>query len=205
MKSMSNSVAVIGAGTAGLAAIKCALEVGLKPTVFEQETWLGGIWRYTEDVTKPCVAHSTITNVSKHSMCFSDFPMPKEFPNFLPHQQLQKYFEMYASHFDLVDKIRFGTAVTAVTPCADHDLTGKWNVHYHSLSDNGAQESVVETFNFVMVCTGYFSVPVMPEIPGLDRFEGDVIHSKSYKTWKPFEGKRVLVIGLGNSAGKTKK
>ena len=52
-----------------------------------------------------------------------------------------------------------------------------------------------------MVCTGVNWDPRMPHIPGMDRFNGNVIHSKEYRTWKKFEGKRVVVVGFGNSAG----
>ena len=196
---MAATVAVIGAGAAGLAAMKCALDEGLQPTAFEREAGIGGIWRYTDDPTKSCISQSTVTNISKHLLCFSDFPIPKEFPNFLPQELFQEYFEMYAERFHLVDKIRFHTEVTVVMRSADHESTGRWTVRWRSLTDHAVKE---QTFDFVMVCTGINQVPLVPNIDGLELFEGDVLHSSAYRTWKPFEGKRVLIVGMGNTGGK---
>lgn len=201
---MPKTVAVIGAGPSGLAAIKCCLEAGLQPIAFESDPWLGGIWKYTDlaEETEPrsCVASSTITNTSKHMSCFSDFPMPKEWPNYLPQHKYLEYFQMYAKQFNLEETIHFESKVTAVEPCPDFSRTGRWRVHFYEKKLN---EERVEEFDFVMVCTGVSWDPRMPHIPGLDGFTGEVIHSKEYRTWKKFEGKRVIVFGLGNSAGKT--
>ena len=201
---MPKKVAVIGAGSAGLAAIKCCLEAGLQPIAFELDPWLGGTWKYTnleeETERRTCIPFSTITNTSKHVSCFSDFPMPKEWPNYLPQQKYLQYFQMYATHFELEERIRFESKVTAVEPCSDFSHTGRWQVRY---SDRKLNEERVEEFDCVMVCTGLNRDPRMPHIPGLDGFTGDVLHSREYRTWKKFEGKRIVVMGLGNSAGKT--
>lgn len=201
---MSKTVAIIGAGASGLAAIKSCLEVGLEPTAFEIDPWLGGAWRYTdlneEKIRRSCVAYSTVTNTSKHFSCFSDFPMPKEWPNYLSQQQYLEYFQLYAKEFGLEEKIRFETTVQAVEPVSGSSQTaetGRWRVHYRNKND----KEEMEEFEFVMVCSGINWDPRGANIPGLDGFPGEVIHSKEYRTWKPFEGKRVLVVGLGNSAG----
>ena len=119
---------------------------------------------------------------------------------------MQKYFEMYAKRFDLTAKIRFQTEVTSVTRSADHDSTGRWVVCYRAAGEARKREDTAkqETFDFVMICTGASKAAFVPSIQGLDSFEGDVIHSKAYKSWKGFEGKRVLVVGLGNTGGKAK-
>jgi len=201
---MSKTVAIIGAGASGLAAIKSCLEVGLEPTAFESDPWLGGLWRYTdldeEKGRRSCVSYSTVTNTSKHLSCYSDFPVPKEWPNYLPQQQYFEYFQMYAKEFGLEERIRFETTVFDVKPATDlsqRAQTDRWQVHYRDHKDN----EQVEEFDFVMVCTGVNWDPHETNIPGLDGFPGDVIHSRDYRTWKNFEGKRVLIVGLGNSAG----
>lgn len=202
---MKKTVAVIGAGPAGLAAIKSCLEVGLEPTAFETDPWLGGAWKYTdlaeEKHRRSCVAYSTVTNTSKHVSCYSDFPMPKEWPNYLPQQNYLEYFQMYAREFELEERIRFEADVLSVEPTSDSkaDQNARWRVRYQDLKQNCDQ---VEEFDFVMVCSGINNEPRITDIPGLDGFCGDVIHSKEYRTWKTFEGKRVIVVGLGNSAGK---
>lgn len=201
---MSKTVAIIGAGASGLAAIKSCLEVGLEPTAFESDPWLGGAWMYTdlheEKNRRSCVSYSTVTNTSKHMSCYSDFPMPKEWPNYLKQQQYLEYFQMYAKEFGLEEKIRFETTVFDVKPATDLSQragTDRWQVHYRDHKNNER----VEEFDFVMVCTGVNWDPHISSIPGLDGFAGDVIHSRDYRTWKNFEGKRVVVVGLGNSAG----
>ncbi|KAL9981806.1 hypothetical protein ACROYT_G010559 [Oculina patagonica] len=201
---MSKTVAIIGTGASGLAAIKSCLEVGLEPTAFETDPSLGGIWRYTnlneEKDRRSCVPYSTISNTSKHFTCFSDFPMPKEWPNYLPQQQFLEYFQLYAKKFGLEKRIRFETTVHAVEPVSGFSQTaetGRWRVQYR---DKNNKEQM-EEFDFVMVCSGVNWDPNVANIPGLDGFPGEVIHSKEYRTWKNFEGKRVLVVGLGNSAG----
>ena len=198
---MSKTVAIIGAGASGLAAIKSCLEVGLKPTAFEADPWLGGAWRYTDldeekDHRRSCVAFSTITNTSKHVSCFSDFPMPKEWPNYLPQQKFLEYLQMYAKKFGLNERIHFETTVLSVEPVQSAE-TGRWRIHYRDENN----KELMEEFDFVMVCSGVNSDPRVANIPGLDGFPGEVLHSKEYRTWKRFEGKRVLVVGMGNSAG----
>lgn len=197
--SMSKTVAIIGAGPSGLAAIKNSLEAGLEPTAFEIDPWLGGAWRYTdlheEKVRRSCVANSTVTNTSKHLSCFSDFPVPKEWPNYLSRQKYLEYFQMYAKEFGLEKRIRFEATVHAVEPTSAE--TGRWRVSYRDQKN----KEQVEEFDFVMVCSGVNWDPHVANIPGLDGFSGEVIHSREYRTWKNFEGKRVLVVGLGNSAG----
>ena len=203
---MSKKVAVVGAGVSGLAAIKSCLEVGLEPTAFEKEPWIGGLWKYTdlqeETERRGCVSFSTITNTSKHMTCYSDFPMPKEWPNYLSHQMVLKYLQMYAERFRLEERIRFQTTVIAIEPCRDYRKTGRWEVHYiDDRNEDELNNRRMEEFDFVMVCSGVNWNPLLPQIPGLDTFGGEVMHSKEYRTWKMFEGKRVVVIGLGNTAG----
>ena len=82
---MGKRVAVVGAGASGLSAIKCCLEEGLEPVCFERTNNMGGLWYYTEDVRpdQACVMKSTVINTSKEVMCFSDFPIPAEYPIFM--------------------------------------------------------------------------------------------------------------------------
>ncbi|XP_067156772.1 dimethylaniline monooxygenase [N-oxide-forming] 4-like isoform X3 [Apteryx mantelli] len=112
---MVRRVAVIGAGASGLASIKCCLDEGLEPTCFERNDDIGGLWCFadTVDCGRTSVYRSVIANTSKEMSCFSDFPCPENFPNFLPHHQLLEYFRMYARHFDLLQHIRFKVFLSA--------------------------------------------------------------------------------------------
>ncbi|KAF2988155.1 hypothetical protein EK904_013689 [Melospiza melodia maxima] len=174
-------VAVVGAGVSGLAATKCCLDEGLEPTCFEQSQDIGGVWRYTEHIEagRPSLYPSVISNTSKEMSAFSDFPFPEHFPVFLPNALLLDYLRRYTEHFGLREHIRFG-----------------WNVVTEA---GGKQTSHV--FDAVMVCSGNFSEPSLPLqfFPGIERFRGQYFHSRQYKHPDVFQGKRVLVVGMGNS------
>ena len=124
------NVAIIGCGVSGLTSIKSCIDSGLKPTCFEQQPSFGGVWNYTGD-PRPNLAsvhYSTVTNRSKLTMGFSDFPVPEDFPNYLPHRLMQEYLKMYAQHFDLLQYVHFNTEVVKLERSADYGETGKWVV-----------------------------------------------------------------------------
>ncbi|NXY73227.1 FMO1 monooxygenase, partial [Glareola pratincola] len=191
-------VAVVGAGVSGLTATKCCLDEGLKPTCFEQSRDIGGLWRYTEHVEagRPSLYASVISNTSKEMSAFSDFPYPEDFPVFLPNARLLDYLRRYVERFGLREHIRFGTTVVSVRKRPDFATTGQWDVVTEA---DGKQTSHV--FDAVMVCSGNFSEPSLPLhcFPGIEKFQGQYFHSRQYKHPDVFQGKRVLVVGMGNS------
>uniref|UniRef100_A0A8B9QPH9 Flavin-containing monooxygenase n=1 Tax=Anas platyrhynchos TaxID=8839 RepID=A0A8B9QPH9_ANAPL len=198
---MVRRVAIIGAGASGLASIKCCLDEGLEPTCFERSEDIGGLWRFADnaDSGRVSVYRSVITNTSKEMSSFSDFPCPEDFPNFLPHGLLLEYFRMYARHFQLLRHIRFKTTVLSVRKRPDFATSGQWEVVTET---EGVQESHV--FDAVMVCTGHYQVPHLPlaSFPGIEtHFKGRYLHSQQYKDAEAFRGKRVLVVGIGNTGG----
>ena len=71
---------------------------------------------------------STVINTSKEMMCYSDFPIPKEFPNYMHNTKVIEYFKMYMEHFNLEPAIRFKTAIQSVTKAADFNISGKWDL-----------------------------------------------------------------------------
>nr|XP_007987721.2 dimethylaniline monooxygenase [N-oxide-forming] 2 isoform X2 [Chlorocebus sabaeus] len=91
---------------------------------------------------------------------------------------------------------RFKTTVLSVRKCPDFSSSGQWKVVTQS---NGKEQSAV--FDAVMVCTGHHFLPHIPlkSFPGIERFKGQYFHSRQYKHPDGFEGKRILVIGMGNS------
>ena len=137
-------VAIIGCGVGGLSAIKSCLDAGLEPTCFEQQSWFGGIWNYTDEARPNLgsVHGNTITNVSKAMMCFSDFPMPKEWPNYMHHSQFMKYLEMYVEEFGLKQYIKFNTKVERLSKAKDHIENGKWIISYSRYIHFISQSSV---------------------------------------------------------------
>ncbi|NXW87189.1 FMO1 monooxygenase, partial [Alopecoenas beccarii] len=191
-------VAVVGAGVSGLTATKCCLDEGLEPTCFERSEDIGGLWRYTEHIeaSRPSIYASVISNSSKEMSAFSDFPYPEDFPVFLPHAKLLDYLRRYASHFGVTEHIKLGTTVVSIRKRPDFATTGQWDVVTEA---DGKHTSHV--FDAVMVCTGNFSEPTIPlhSFPGIKRFKGQYFHSRQYKRPDVFKGKRVLVVGMGNS------
>uniref|UniRef100_A0A3Q2FPE0 Flavin-containing monooxygenase n=1 Tax=Cyprinodon variegatus TaxID=28743 RepID=A0A3Q2FPE0_CYPVA len=106
---MSRRVAVVGAGSSGLVCMKCCLDEGLEPVCFESSDDIGGLWRFKEnpEPDRASIYHSVIINTSKEMMCFSDFPIPAHFPNFMHNSLIMEYFRMYVNHFQLAKHIRF--------------------------------------------------------------------------------------------------
>lgn len=196
---MIEKVAIIGAGVSGLTALKTALESGLEATAFERGSQIGGLWNCSDKIMAghSCVQVSTITNTSKHTTCFSDFPMPKDWPNYLCVPKMLEYLELYVKQFDLMKKIRLNTTVLDIKQSPCYSETGKWEIHY--LSDNGDRK--LEFFDAVMVCTGINSLPIIPHFAGQENYTGKILHSLEYHTFHPFERRRVLVVGGGNTAG----
>ncbi|NP_944592.1 dimethylaniline monooxygenase [N-oxide-forming] 5 [Danio rerio] len=198
---MAKRVAIIGGGTSGLACIKCCLDEGLEPVCFETSDDIGGLWRFKEnpDAGRASIYHSLIINTSKEMMCYSDYPIPAHFPNYMHNSLIMEYFRMYAENFQLKRHIRFQTRVLHVTPRPDFPHSGQWDVETES--KDGQREKQV--FDAVMVCTGHHCHPHLPlkDFPGIDTFKGRFFHSRDYKNPEDWRGKRVVVIGIGNSGG----
>ncbi|XP_038048028.1 flavin-containing monooxygenase 5-like [Patiria miniata] len=204
MSERSKTVAVIGCGISGLTAVKCCLDEGLQPTCFERSDGIGGLWYYRENSEygiMTTVYKSTITNTSKEVTSFSDFPFPGEWPNFLHHSYMKRYLDMYADKFGLKKHIRFSTRVTRLAQAPDYEATGRWVVTSQAEGVSGHVEEFSQEFDTVMICTGMFNNPNVPEFPGLEEFQGKVMHSQAFRRPEEFEGKRVVVVGIGNSAG----
>ncbi|POR38259.1 Dimethylaniline monooxygenase [N-oxide-forming] 5 [Tolypocladium paradoxum] len=203
-------VAVVGLGPAGLTAIKSLREEGFETVGFERRDRVGGVWSYSHDPDYTTVIQGTISNVSKFVSGFSDFPVPNgascqqanrestiltstpDYPPYMTGNQVSEYFRAYARHFQLERHIRFKTTVRRVL--RDKADRG-WNVHV-TAPDGDA----VLHFDKVVFGTGSDSVPMWPPMPGREMFEGAVIHGQSYRGPEQFAGKRVLVVGIGNTA-----
>jgi dimethylaniline monooxygenase (N-oxide forming) len=108
-------ILIIGAGVSGLPAIKCCLDEGLEPVCLERSGDVGGLWNFENSLKArgeiACVTRSTIINTSKEIMSYSDFPVPEEFPNFMPNKLALQYIRLYADKFKLKDYIQLNTEV----------------------------------------------------------------------------------------------
>jgi dimethylaniline monooxygenase (N-oxide forming) len=176
---------IIGAGSSGVAAAKALKEKGVPFECFEKGSDLGGMWRYGNDNGVSSAYRSLHIDTSRSSLGYSDFPIPGHLPDFLSHWEVAEYLDAYAERFGVRPHIRFRTEVTDVSPSGD-----SWTVTL-----KGGEQ---KRYSAVLVANGHLWDPRWPSFPG--RFEGTAIHSHHYKTADPFEGKRVLVVGIGNSA-----
>jgi len=180
-------VCVIGAGCSGLAALKNLLQAGITEVVcFEKNDRVGGNWIFSANASDSSVCETTHIISSKKMSEFEGFPMPEDYPDYPSHRQVLAYFEDYARHFGLNEYIRFSTHVSRVEKSNDE----QWRV---TLRNGDTYQ-----FDYLFVANGHHAVPRMPELPG--SFSGNLLHAHDYKTNAPFAGKRVLVIGGGNSA-----
>lgn len=173
---------VIGAGPAGLAAVKSFKQAGLPVEAVERHADLGGQWLYGAESS--AVYASTHLISSKTTTAFADFPMPTDWPAYPGHAQVLQYLRDFAAHFGLLPLIRFNTAVQTLT----RDGEG-WRA---SFSDGRSK-----SYAGVVIANGHLTDPLLPKIPG--DFSGQVMHAKDYRTPDIFEGKTVLVVGMGNT------
>ncbi|XP_074492059.1 dimethylaniline monooxygenase [N-oxide-forming] 2-like [Sebastes fasciatus] len=198
---MVRRVAVVGAGSSGLACIKICVDEGLEPVCFESSDDIGGLWKFKEspEPERSSIYRSLVVNTSKEMMCFSDFPMPADYPNYMHHSQLLQYFRLYADHFDLLRYINFQTTVRSVTQRPDFPLSGQWDIV--TVNRDGDEERHV--FDAVMVCSGHYTHPTIPlsDFPGYETFSGRCFHSWEYRDADACRGKKVVVVGIGNSGG----
>jgi cation diffusion facilitator CzcD-associated flavoprotein CzcO len=175
---------VIGAGAAGLTAAKNLLDVGVDVDVLEREPDLGGNWHYGQRGSSVYRSIHTIT--SKAFTEYTDFPMPDHYPTFLAQRHALEYLRSYARHFGVADRIRFGTEVERVE--REEGRPG-WLV---TLGDGERRR-----YAAVVIANGHLWKPRYPEYPGT--FGGVTVHSGEYKTPDVLRGRRVVVVGAGNS------
>ena len=191
----SHAYAVIGAGPHGLSALKALLQNGIDADGFERESDLGGNWNFGAETSR--VYESTHLISSKPFTQFPDYPMPDSYPDYPSHAQVKAYFTSYARHFGLVDRIRFDTEVVRIEPTGDEGPTGTpWDVTTRDRT-TGAQQTT--RYAGVIIANGHNWNPKIPDYPGRESFRGQVIHSAQYKGAEILRGRRVVVVGAGNT------
>jgi cation diffusion facilitator CzcD-associated flavoprotein CzcO len=186
------SVAVIGAGPAGIVAAKYLAQHGFTPTIYEQADAVGGQWRPGADGG---VWPRMRTNTSRVLTAFSDADYPEGTAIYPSAEQVGAYLAAYAERFGLTSRARLRTRVDAVRRSA---TGGGWVVT--TLGAGG--EAREEAFDRVVVAPGRYRTPATPQVPGLDTFAGagGVRHTARYRGPEAFRGMRVLVAGCSISA-----
>lgn len=182
-------VAVIGLGACGLVTLKNLLEAGFDATGFDRNNYIGGLWRFSYE-NKTTVLPTTYANGSKQLVCYTDFPFPDNVRNHPSATQFAQYLEDYADAFGLRIHTKLGVVVEKIARSPDDD---GWQVMLRE-----GEEVRPEPFDKVILCHGYMvNEPNIPQIIGT--FDGLAIHSNQYKGPKPFEGKSVVVVGMGHT------
>ena len=179
---------VIGAGPSGITACKALRERGLPYDCFEMSDDIGGVWYYNNPNGRSAAYRSLHINTSKSVMAFSDYPMPEWYPNYTSHREIHDYFRGYAEHFGVRDTVTFNTAVQHCAP----QEGGGWAV---TLSTGETR-----LYDFLWVCNGHHWDPQWPDPPYPGSFDGEQMHSHDYRTPDQVAGRKVLLVGMGNSA-----
>jgi cation diffusion facilitator CzcD-associated flavoprotein CzcO len=195
-------VCIIGAGSSGLTACQVLAARGIPFDCFEKGSMIGGNWRYENDNGTSSAYRSLHINSARKLMSYKAFPMPEDYPDYPSHWQVAKYFDDYAERFGLKERIAFRTEVVSAEPVdgaeqANGASEGGWEV-----TVEGPDGRRTETYRAVLVANGHHWQPRWPEppFPGADEYEGEQVHAHYYREPDVLEGKRVLVLGIGNSA-----
>lgn len=179
---------IIGAGSSGIVAVKVLRERGIPVECFEKSDRIGGNWVFGNRNGMSAVYRTLHINTSKAVMAYSDFPVDDELPDFPHHSDVLRYFEAYADRFGLRSTIEFETTVENASRNGD----GTWEV---TLDSGEARQ-----YDVLFVANGHHWKPAWPEPADPGSFDGELMHSHDFVDAQPFTGKRVVVVGMGNSA-----
>jgi hypothetical protein len=184
------TVCLIGAGSSGIAVAKALHQNGIPFDCVEASDRVGGNWVFGNRNGMSAAYRDLHINTSRDRMAYSDYPMPADYPDYPHHSQIAAYFDNYVDHFGFRDRILFNTRVEKVSRAAD-------GVYTVTFDDGEARE-----YDVVLVANGHHWDARWPEpaFPGSDAFAGTQIHAHEYVDSSIFEGKNVVVLGMGNSA-----
>ncbi|MFM7581511.1 MAG: NAD(P)-binding domain-containing protein [Caldilinea sp.] len=180
-------VCVIGAGAAGLATAKHLAEEGIAFDILEKRDGLGGLWYFDQAMSS--VSDSTVASSSKTFLQFSDFPIDPGVADFPHHTVYLDYLYKYARAYKLLEHIRYNTAVTELRKTVEG-----WEVAFQQ---EGSPQR--RTYDAVAVCSGLHHIPLIPDFPNRQAFQGSIVHSSLLKSTEELKGKRVVVVGGGES------
>jgi cation diffusion facilitator CzcD-associated flavoprotein CzcO len=191
MANSNERVAIIGAGSSGIAACRALAQRGIPFDCFEKGSDVGGLWRYENDNGLASAYSCLHMNTSRETAAYASHPMPRDYPDFPHHTQFLAYLEDYVERFGFREKIRFRTEVIRVEP-----VDGVWEIESRDADGRIRNERYTAT----LVASGHHWNPrrLDPALPGT--FAGNELHSHFYRAAESVRGKNVLIVGIGDSA-----
>ncbi|MYE75177.1 MAG: NAD(P)/FAD-dependent oxidoreductase [Acidimicrobiaceae bacterium] len=178
---------VVGAGPSGLSVSLALRRAGVAFEGIEAGSAVGGMWNMDNPGSGMYDSAHFISSAARSG--WADMPMPDHYPTYPRWWEIRDYIGSWAAHHDLARHYTFGTRVEQAVPVGS-DRDQCWDV---TLSTGE-----VHRYRGLVACPGFQRVPHVPTYPG--RFGGEARHSQTYKSAEEFRGKRVMVVGAGNSA-----
>ncbi len=178
-------IGIIGAGVSGLAAARLLNQAGFECEIFEKGEKVGGVWTGGY--------HTFGLQTPKSLYEIPDYPMPDSYPRVPSGEELQAYFENYARDFKIFDKIHFNIGIESL----EQQKNGSWIINYKVKNSSASSQKI---FDFIVVATGLYFDPYIPEHSEQQNFRGQTIHSSDYRSPSQVTGRKVVVVGFGKSA-----
>ncbi|CAM0153085.1 unnamed protein product [Urochloa decumbens] len=177
-------VLIVGAGPVGLAVLACLSQLSIPYIIVERVDCSASLWRRR--------AYDRIKlHLAKDFCALPHMPYPNGTPTYVPKKEFVEYLDYYAEHFGVEPRYYI-----SVESAAYDDGARRWVVDARHTT---ASTKVQLMARFLIVATGENAVGVLPEVPGKESFPGETVHSSTYRSGGAYAGKRVLVVGCGNS------
>lgn len=207
-------VCIIGAGPSGMSLLNAFMYAQMQGThipelvCFEKQAEMGGLWNdswatsggvqeYGSQIHESMYRYQLSNQGPKECLEMADYTFDEHFkkaiPSYPPRLALRDYLLGKAKKYGIERFIRTSHMIQNVEERKD----GRLSVTYENLKE---RQSGSEIFDYVIVATGHFSVPKIPEYPGIDTFPGDVLHARDFKNPSKYQNKRVVLVGSGYSA-----
>ena len=179
-------VLVVGGAQAGLGIAACLGQLGIDTLVIDRTERIGDSWRLRY--------HALALHNQTHVNHLPYMPFPPNWPLYIPKDKLANWFETYAESMEL----NVWTS-TSLGSGAYDEAAGRWDITLaRTEGGSGGDDRVIHP-RHVVFATGVSGIPIHPDLPGLDTFAGDVMHSGAYLSGHQWQGRKALVLGTGNS------
>jgi len=210
-KLQNRSVAIIGAGAAGLCAGRQFMKAGFDIQIYEVGSKIGGMWCYENDSGLSPAYRTLHINTSRNVTRFRELDFDDDVQFFPDHADMYRYLQKYAEKFDLIPHIRFNARVLDVSPVENDSRPASVSEpesasESASVSDSStpnwlvtSADGLVQSYDTVIVASGHLSIPSHVDMFRND-FKGQYLHSSEYREPAEYAGKRICIVGVGNSA-----